>query len=174
MAIRRGRLREALVEVVHGESLERRAFAISSDSSASYARPSRWRAANDPTILTTMSSLYARLGGEGAIQAAVVLFYEKVMADPTLAPFFAGLDMGAQISKQIAFMTMAFGGPNRYTGRDLQTAHARLVRDGLGDSHFASIARHLDETLAELGVARPLIDEVIAIVASTKKDVLSR
>jgi hemoglobin len=119
-------------------------------------------------------SLYERIGGERAITAAVTLFYEKVMADESLARFFDGLDMKAQIDKQIAFMTMAFGGPNNYTGRDLRVAHARLVKDGLGDSHFDAIGSHLAATLQELGVEQPMIDEAVQIVAGTREDVLDR
>ncbi len=77
---------------------------------------------------TNAPSLFERIGGEAAIEAAVVTFYEKVMADPSLAHFFDHLDMDAQFKKQIAFMTMAFGGPKTYSGRDLRTAHARLVK----------------------------------------------
>lgn len=121
-----------------------------------------------------MATLYDRLGGEAAIEAAVVRFYEKVLADPELARFFAGMDVERIIKKQIAFMTMAFGGPNAYTGKDLRTAHARLVKEGLGDKHFDAVAGHLISTLEELGVAKPLIDEVVAIVAPTRNDVLSR
>ncbi len=40
-------------------------------------------------------SLYERLGGESAIEAAVVTFYESVMADEQLAPFFVHLDLRA-------------------------------------------------------------------------------
>lgn len=119
-------------------------------------------------------SLFERLGGEAAIEAAVVLFYEKVMADARLAPFFGDLDMNAQIQKQIGFMTMAFGGPSRHTGRDLRTAHARLVRRGLGDEHFDAVASHLEATLDELGVERAVTTEVLRIVASTRGDILGR
>jgi hypothetical protein len=38
------------------------------------------------------------------------MFYDRIMGDESLAPFFADLDMDKQINKQIAFMTMAFGG----------------------------------------------------------------
>lgn len=117
-------------------------------------------------------TLFEQLGGEAAIEAAVVTFYEKVMADPTLAPFFEHLDMNAQIKKQIAFMTMAFGGPNRYTGRDLRIAHAKLK--GLGDAHFDAVERHLRETLSELGVEDSAIAAVISVVEKTRKDVLNR
>jgi hemoglobin len=120
------------------------------------------------------ATLYSRIGGEAAIEAAVVGFYELVMADPTLAPFFDGLDMEAQIKKQIAFMTMAFAGPNRYTGRDLRTAHARLVARGLADSHFDSILLHLRTTLDELGIDAPTVDEVTRAVEATRHDVLGK
>jgi hemoglobin len=120
------------------------------------------------------TSLFSRLGGEAAIEAAVVDFYARVMADGTLAPFFDSLDMDAQIKKQIAFMTMAFAGPNRYTGRDLRTAHARLVASGLGDPHFDSILVHLQTTLQELGVDAPTVSEVLAIVEGTRADVLGK
>lgn len=117
-------------------------------------------------------TLFEQLGGEAAIEAAVVTFYEKVMADPSLAPFFQHLDMNAQIRKQIAFMTMAFGGPSRYTGRDLRTAHARLR--GLGDTHFDAVGRHLKDTLQELGVSDSTIAAVLDVVEKTRKDVLNR
>ncbi|MBN8615535.1 MAG: protein kinase [Deltaproteobacteria bacterium] len=119
-----------------------------------------------------VTSLYERLGGEPAVEAAVVRFYEKVIADPSLAPFFDGLDLGAQIRKQIAFMTFAFGGTTVHSGRDLRQAHAGLVKRGLGGAHFDAVASHLAETLDELGVPRDVKGEVMTIVASVRTDVL--
>lgn len=121
-----------------------------------------------------MISLYERLGGEAAIQAAVVLFYEKVMADPSLAPFFEGIDFEKQIEKQIGFMTMAFGGPNTYTGRDLRVSHASSVRKGLDDSHFDKVAALLGETLGELGISTETTQEVLTVVEGTRGHVLGR
>ena len=120
-------------------------------------------------------SLYERIGGQGAIMAAVDRFYGKVLADELTRPFFDALDMQAQTKKQIAFMTWALGGPAEYRGRDLTQAHAALVRDkGLGDVHFDAIAKHLEATLLELGVARELIDEALGIVGGTRAQVLGR
>jgi hemoglobin len=122
-----------------------------------------------------MSSLYERIGGEAAITAAVSVFYDKVMADPRTRSFFGGLDMEAQIKKQRAFMTWAFGGPEEYKGRDLRTAHEKLVKDkGLSDVHFDAVAQHLRDTLVELKVPAPLIDEALGIVAGTRGQVLGR
>jgi hemoglobin len=120
------------------------------------------------------AALYFRLGGQSAVEAAVVRFYEKVMADPALAAFFDQMDMDAQIQKQISFLTLALGGPNPYTGRELRVAHARPVKRGLNSGHFGEVARLLSETLLELDVERPLVEEVMSIVASTHDDVLHK
>jgi len=119
-------------------------------------------------------SLYDRIGGEAAVMAAVDLFYQKVISDELTRPFFAGLDLEAQVKKQVSFMTWAFGGPTEYKGRDLRTAHAGLVKNGLGDAHFDAVAGHLVATLTELGVAPALIQEAIGIVGSQRDAVLNR
>ncbi len=64
-------------------------------------------------------ALFEQIGGEGAVDAAVDLFYRKVLADDDLAPFFESTDMEEQHKKQKAFLTMAFGGPNNYSGADM-------------------------------------------------------
>ena len=120
------------------------------------------------------SSLYERLGGEEALQAAVGIFYDKIMADPQLAPFFDQLDMRAQIQKQVAFMAYAFGGPAEYKGRDLRSSHRRLVKRGLSDLHFDAVAAHLQATLQELNVPPELIAESLGLVGSLRNEVLDR
>ena len=123
---------------------------------------------------TSKPSLYERLGGEAAVMAAVGIFYEKLLADPSVKHFFENLDMAALTRKQVAFMTRAFGGPAHYRGRDLRAAHADLVAHGLNDRHFDAVVRHLQATLKELGVAPDLIQEALGIVASTRNEVLNR
>jgi hemoglobin len=121
------------------------------------------------------ASLYERIGGEPAIMAAVNLFYAKVMEDSLTRPFFAGLDMKAQVQKQIAFMSRALGGPVEYQGRDLRAAHQKLVKEkGLGDAHFDAVAGHLKSTLEELGVDKGVIDEAIGAIGGMRNDVLGR
>ena len=51
-----------------------------------------------------------RVGGQQAIMAAVDRFYEKVLADELTRPFFAALDMDAQIKKQIFDKILVQGG----------------------------------------------------------------
>jgi len=119
-------------------------------------------------------NLFQQLGGEAAVNAAVDVFYRRVLADAYVVRFFEGVDMERQAGKQKAFLTMAFGGPHNYSGKDMREGHRHLVKMGLDDSHFEHILMHLRATLAELGVADALIQQVIAIADSTRADVLDR
>ncbi|WP_033412841.1 group I truncated hemoglobin [Methylosarcina fibrata] len=119
-------------------------------------------------------SLYERIGGEPAVNAAVDIFYRKVLNDHRINRFFDHTDMDQQIAKQKAFFTMAFGGPNNYTGKDMRNAHARLVKMGLNDSHFDAVMEHLGATLVELKVPQDLIAEAAAIALGARGDVLGR
>src|SRR5678810_1339491 len=103
----------------------------------------------EPTL-----SLYQQLGGQPAVEAAVDIFYRKVLTDDRISRFFDGIDMDQQIAKQKAFLTMAFGGPAHYTGKDMRAAHARLLSMGLNDSHVDAVIENLGSTLAELGVSK--------------------
>jgi len=119
-------------------------------------------------------SLYERIGGEGAINAAVELFYKKVLDDERIGEFFNGVDTDRLARKQKAFLTYAFGGPSEYTGQTLREAHDNLVRKGLDDSHFDAVLQNLGDTLRELGVSEDLIKEAAAVAESTRDDVLDR
>jgi hemoglobin len=118
-------------------------------------------------------SLFDRLGGEKAVDAAVDIFYRKVLSDDTLSLFFDAVDMEIQHAKQKSFLTVAFGGPNNYDGKDMREAHKGLVARGMNESHFNAVAGHLQATLEEMNVSADLIAEVMAIAGSTKSDVLN-
>mgnify|MGYP006265767861 CR=1 FL=1 len=126
------------------------------------------------TLNTANASLFEQLGGEGAVNAAVDIFYRKVLADQRINRFFDGVDMDKQAAKQKAFLTMAFGGPANYSGRDMREGHAKLVQLGLNDSHFDTVIENLAATLSELGVSSELIGQVAAIAETTRANVLGK
>ena len=115
-------------------------------------------------------SLYDRLGGEPAIDATVDQFYQRVLGDDELAPFFENATMDALKKHQVRFLTQALGGPTNYSGRPLKIAHANL---SIEQHHFDRVAGHLSATLAALGVGPDLIDEVIAGVAPLAEDIVA-
>jgi len=121
-----------------------------------------------------MASLYERIGGEAAVDAAVDIFYRKVLLDDRINQFFDNVDMEAQAAKQKSFLIMVFGGPNNYTFKDMREGHKHLVERGLDDSHVDTVIELLGATLKELGVADADIQEVAGIAESVRDDVLNR
>lgn len=73
-----------------------------------------------------------------------------------------------------AFLTVAFGGPTHVSGEEMTRAHARLVAEGLNDTHVDLVIQHLGDTLRELGVADALIAQIAAIVESARDHALGR
>lgn len=120
------------------------------------------------------ASLFERIGGDAAVNAAVDVFYHKVLDDYRINRFFDKTDMAKQVEHLKAFMTVAFGGPNNYTGRSLREGHARLVKMGLNDSHFDAVMEHLGATMQELNVPGELIAEAAALVESVRGEVLGK
>lgn len=118
-----------------------------------------------------MKTLFERIGGDAAVNAAVDIFYKKVLNDDRTTQFFEGLDMAAQANKQKEFLTMVFGGPNNYSGKNMRDAHAHL---GLKEFHFNAVVELLAETLKELNVPGEMIGEVAKIANSVKADVLNQ
>lgn len=116
-------------------------------------------------------SLYERIGGAAAVDAAVDIFYRRVLGDARISRYFEDVDMDVQRGKQKAFLTFAFGGPNNYSGKDMRAAHARMK---LGETEFDAVMEHLRGTLESLNVPADLIGEVARIAGSVKDDVLNR
>lgn len=119
-------------------------------------------------------SLFERLGGQGAVNAAVDIFYRKMLMDERVCHFFDDVDMEQQIVKQKGFLTMVFGGPNKYSGKSMREGHAHLLKRGLNDTHVDIVIEHLGATLKELGVADEDIKQVAGIANSVRDDVLGR
>ena len=115
-------------------------------------------------------SVYEAIGGAAAVDAAVDIFYRKVLSDERISEFFDTVDMAEQHKKQKAFLTMVFGGPNAYTGKDMRTAHAGM---NLTAEHFDAVAEALVGTLEDLEVSQEHINEIVGIALSVKDDVLN-
>jgi methyl-accepting chemotaxis protein len=114
-----------------------------------------------PTVRRT-DSLYAKLGGQGSLDAVVEEFYGRVLADPELAPYFAGANAASLRKEQVRFLTQALGGPTVYRGEPMGPVHEHLPPE---DSTYARVAKHLAAALRSLRVPKNLAEEVVALVA---------
>ena len=121
-----------------------------------------------------MSTIYEQVGGAAAVEAAVDIFYRKVLTDDRVSRFFDDVDMDRQSAKQKAFLTMVFGGPAQYTGQDMRRGHLHLIARGMTDEHVDVVLELLGQTLPELSVPAPLIAQIAAVANSVRDDVLDR
>ncbi|STX81288.1 myoglobin-like protein [Legionella busanensis] len=119
-------------------------------------------------------TLFERLGGQNAVNIAVDIFYRKMLTDDRVRHFFDDVDIEKQIIKQKGFLTMVFGGPNYYEGKDMREGHRHLIKRGLNDTHVEIVIEHLGETLREIGANEEDIQKVASIANSVRDDVLDR
>lgn len=107
------------------------------------------------------ATLYDRIGGAEAISSLVDSFYEKVLADGELAPYFKHSSMDKLLKMQKEFFSAATGGPLTYSGRPLRDVHRNLA---ISKREFGRFTEHLIETLKEVGVPEEASYEIISHV----------
>ncbi|MFA9270396.1 MAG: group 1 truncated hemoglobin [Baekduiaceae bacterium] len=115
-------------------------------------------------------AIYDDIGGRDAVAAAVDIFYDKVLADDLLGPYFTGRDMARQQSHMRAFLAVALGGPDVYAGRDMRAAHAGLQ---ITDVAFDRVVELLVATLQQLEVPGDIITAIGAKLAPLRDDVVT-
>jgi hemoglobin len=122
--------------------------------------------------MTTEASLYNRVGGADTLRTVTELFCQKALADDLLAYYFAPVDVTRQASMLAEFLALAFGGPGRYSGLDLRSAHARLP--GLSDEHFDRVVSLLAAALRETGTGEDDVRAAALAAETVRAEVLNR
>lgn len=124
---------------------------------------------NHGAAVAAKKSLFDQIGGKQALSAVVDDFYQRVLGDTLLKPFFNGTDMQKQKKHQVAFLTMALGGPSAYAGKAMKAAH---VGRGIENRHFDAVAGHLQASLVAAGVGKDQVQTILAAAASLRADVV--
>jgi len=110
--------------------------------------------ANATNKTTTKKSLYTRLGGMPAIKLVVDDFVGNVAGDKQINAFFVKDVKDPKrlnhFKKNLAdFICVAAGGPCKYTGKDMKTAHAGM---GITHAQFVALVEDLQKTLNKFKV----------------------
>jgi hemoglobin len=125
-------------------------------------------------------SLYKRLGGEPAIRAVVDDFVAYAAPDPAVNFTRKGHPnewqaTDANVAKfkkhLVQFISKATGGPQTYEGRDMVTAHTGM---GITNEEFNAIAGDLKKALDKNNVPSNLQDELIAVVETTRAQIVNK
>ena len=113
---------------------------------------------------------YERIGGAPAVSAVVNRFYEAVLADPALAPYFTGVEMSGLRRHQVLLISQVMGGPVEYDGRELAQAHAG---HNITDEAYDKVVDHLVAALKEAGVDDDIIGRLGELVAGLRADIVT-
>jgi hemoglobin len=103
-------------------------------------------------------TLYDKLGGFSFVRKLVSSFYDRLLDEDTLSPFFEDIDMRALVDHQTKFWATALGGPASYTPEQLRTIHQSMDIEA---HHFDLVLDLVEETLEDHDVAD---EDVAAIV----------
>jgi len=121
-------------------------------------------------------TLYQRLGGKKAITAVVDDFVGRVAADNRINGFFK--DTAADPQRLAKFkmnlvnqICQASGGPCKYTGKDMKSAHAGM---GIGDGDFNALVEDLTATLDKFNVGEKEKGELLGALGPMKKDIVEK
>lgn len=125
-------------------------------------------------------TLYERLGGEPAITLVVSDFVDRTAANPKVNVTRKGVgrewqatpENVAKLKKLVTeFVCSAAGGPQKYTGRDMPSSHQGM---NIKESEFAAAGDDLIASLKKYNVPKKEQDELMAIVGTTKKDIVGK
>ena len=116
-------------------------------------------------------TLYEKYGGFATIHSIVQNFYDDVLEDELLSPYFKGISMQNLIRHQTEFLSQLLGGPISYDGRTLKKAHQHLK---ITQQAFGRVAELLQENLEDAGVEEEDINTIMSIVASTVDDIVQK
>jgi hemoglobin len=115
-------------------------------------------------------SLYDRLGGRDGIRAVVDEFYDRLLADEELGPFFEGTDMDSLKRHQTDHLVEAAGGPAEYTGPPIRDAHLHVP---FTEDHIERAVEHLAASLDAFDVGEEDAAAVVGAVTRYGDDLLA-
>ncbi|ELZ31030.1 truncated hemoglobin [Halorubrum distributum] len=119
----------------------------------------------------TEETLYERLGGHEGIRSVVDDFYDRLLDDDELGPFFADADMETLRRTQTDFLCEKAGGPETYDAAPVREAHLHVP---FTPDHIQRALELLDESLAEFDVPERDAEAVVQAVAEYEQELLAR
>jgi hemoglobin len=114
-------------------------------------------------------TLYERIGGEAKIRLIAEEFTNAILADDRINFTFAESDVKKFTKLFYEQLCNLTGGPCKYTGRDMQEAHAKLA---INDAQFNAIAEDLYVAFEKAHVPYRLQNKVMVMLAPMEKDIV--
>jgi hemoglobin len=121
------------------------------------------------TAAAQEKSLYDRLGGKDAINVVVEDFVGRVAADTRIDQKFGKSNIPRVKAELVDQICMATGGPCKYTGRDMKTAHKNMK---VTEGEFGALVEDLVASLDHFNVPEKEKGELLAILGPLKAQIV--
>jgi hemoglobin len=118
---------------------------------------------------TMKKSLYERLGGIDAIKAVVGEFAGRVLADDRINKKFAKTDASRLTLHLVEQICAATGGPCKYTGQDMKTAHKNMK---VTEGEFNALVEDLVGALDKFNVPEQEKNDLLGILGPLKAQIV--
>lgn len=115
-------------------------------------------------------TLYERLGGRAGIRTVVDEFYDRLLSDEELGPFFEGADMETLRRTQTDFLCEAAGGPETYEAEPVREAHLHLP---FTPAHIRLAIELLRNSLDEFDVPAEDAEVVVQAIDAYEEDLVA-
>jgi len=116
-------------------------------------------------------SLYERLGGKPAITAVVDDFVANVAADSRINGRFANANIPRLKMLLVDQVCEATGGPCKYTGKDMPSAHTGMR---ITDAEFDALAADLIKSLDKFNVPDREKKELLGAIGGLRSQVVNQ
>ncbi|MBC8027394.1 MAG: group 1 truncated hemoglobin [Steroidobacteraceae bacterium] len=122
-----------------------------------------------PPAVAPAGSLYERLGGTAKVSAFVGVTIERTVADPALNRTFDKVNLQHVKDMLVLQICSVSGGGCTYTGDTMRDVHAGHK---ITNAEFAGLVEVLRDAMRAQDVPLPARNELLALLAPMKRDVV--
>ena len=103
-------------------------------------------------------TLFEKYGGFSTVSKIVLTFYDRMIEDDTVGPFFDDVDLSRLIDHQNKFISSLMGGPASFSDDHIERAHRHMT---IEDHHFDRLKEIVEETLTDFSVETADIETIL-------------
>ena len=123
-----------------------------------------------PASVAKNDALYQALGGKPGLQALMDVFVAGLKADKRIGEQFKDTKSSFLASQLVDQVCMVTGGPCKYDGADMKTAHADM---GITRANFNALVEVLQVSMDARNIPFSTQNQLLALLAPMHRDIVT-
>lgn len=123
-----------------------------------------------PAAVAKNDALFQALGGKPGLQALMDVFVAGLKADARIGAQFKDTKSSFLASQLVDQVCMATGGPCKYDGPDMKTAHADM---GITRANFNALVEVLQVSMDARNIPFATQNQLLALLAPMHRDIIT-